>query len=120
MCQRKHPANPRFTIACESSKVLVIAGRTLHLGVSALAAPQPCDGLTRHVRALVLLMGCAKVERKLALYPCVMLENEQISSKNVCSLEKYLSQSWTAQALLKQNNQNQAQKERFGHFVRNK
>lgn len=84
MRQRKHPANPRFTISCESSKVLVVAGRTLHLGVSALAAPQPCDGLTRHVRALVLLMGRAKVERKLALYPCsssFMLENEKISNQ---------------------------------------
>uniref|UniRef100_A0A8D8ACQ3 (northern house mosquito) hypothetical protein n=1 Tax=Culex pipiens TaxID=7175 RepID=A0A8D8ACQ3_CULPI len=91
MRQRKHPANPRFTISCESSKVLVVANRTLHLGVSALAAPQPCDGLTRHVRALVLLMGRAKVERKLALYPCssgFILENEKISSIKVCLLQK--------------------------------
>lgn len=104
MRQREHPANPRFTISGESSKVLVVAGRTLHLGVSTLTAPQPCDGLTRHVRALVLLMGRAKVQRKLALYPCscgFILKNEKLSNQKCAHWKNYLSKCWTAQALLK-------------------
>lgn len=65
--ESQHSANARFTIARKAAEMLRVAGRTVQLGVAALAFPQAGDRFRVHVRPVPILVRGAKVERKLSL-----------------------------------------------------